>query len=241
MRFPRSDGGMALDGVGHRGTKVKSLRESYQIVVLETAELRAWGAEWICAMQSDVYRAEATQLAYRASLLDKMKSAEKMLDVGALTLFEEHAQSFPDALNQGRIRAIIGLRQSLARFETLERQFRRKLPSFDDLDDVAKDHAAEVGGGVGLFLGELNNVIAELEGLRLDERARMVRTTVEEIKDVNFRINLIAINASIEAARVGDAGRGFAHIAGEIRALSLKSREAFDGLLRRLRSSDLPK
>lgn len=47
----------------------------------------------------------------------------------------------------------------------------------------------------------------------------------QDIVDVSKETNLIAMNASVEAARSGDAGKGFAVIADEIKRLSEESRE----------------
>lgn len=88
----------------------------------------------------------------------------------------------------------------------------------------------------------LNVVIAALEARlkRREDAAQsdraMVSGIASDLQAVAGKINLIALNARIEAARQGDAGRAFSVIANEIKTLSDHSRVKADEIAWRLSS-----
>lgn len=84
--------------------------------------------------------------------------------------------------------------------------------------------------------GEANTVSGEMNGEveSLGQNAKEVNAVISTISDIAGKTNLLALNASIEAAGAGDAGRGFAVVASEVKELARQTADSSDNIRERI-------
>jgi methyl-accepting chemotaxis protein len=88
---------------------------------------------------------------------------------------------------------------------------------------------AQTNNVVGLAVDEAQSTNGEMT--MLSDSAQKIGDIVKLIQTIAEQTNLLALNATIEAARAGEAGRGFAVVASEVKSLAVQTAKATEAIV----------
>ena len=82
----------------------------------------------------------------------------------------------------------------------------------------------ETTSGIEQMLGDMDVVSETIN--RLNEQTQAAGEIITAVNDIAEQSNLLSVNASIEAAKAGDQGKGFTVVAQEVKSLAEQSKQA---------------
>lgn len=109
------------------------------------------------------------------------------------------------------------LQETASSMEEMTATVRQNSDSTKEADTLAHNASQQMHNG-GEEVSRSVELMREVTAASLS-----MNKIVEAIDAIAFQTNILALNASVEAARAGDKGRGFAVVATEVRALASRS------------------
>lgn len=154
----------------------------------------------------------------RTHLTDVMRNITHI--AGEVNLSANEVSAGAQALSQGAIQqkdSIDGLVSNMTDMTAQIQSNAVRCSNANDLVSKATGYTAEADTRIEQLVAANKNI---------DQSSAQIVSIIKTIQDIAFQTNILALNASVEAARAGAAGKGFSVVSEEVKNLAARSSEA---------------
>lgn len=176
-------------------------------------------------------------------MIDNIRQQSEQLQqtVGSLDDTSQHILHSANAQSEGATSIAAAMEQMIQNIAQIAHHTR-------DAQSISAQSEGLAGSGGQVILDVvegMNRIAAAVNEssttiTALGQSSEQIYSIIQVIKSIAEQTNLLALNAAIEAARAGEAGRGFAVVADEVRSLAARtaqSTQEITAMIERIRSS----
>ena len=205
-----------------RGDEIGEMAQTVQVFKETAVEADRMAAEKV----EQERRAEQESRQATLSLADSLEDSIKGI-VDNMTKSVEQMVSVSKSLISTSDQTAAQASSVVAKSEETSSTVQTVATAADELSGSIDDIRRQVNDASGNVLATVNKVKESNATVQeLAEGAQKIGHVVALINDIAEQTNLLALNATIEAARAGEAGKGFAVVASEVKALANQTAKA---------------